>query len=119
MREKRVEQYLVEQVRANKGICRKWVCPGYRGAPDRIVMFPGSLICFVELKRPKGGRLTVQQAAFHYTLRKMGFAVRVLKNKAEVDLFISDITKAKLVAVYGSSLLKHGVIEYIEVPNGF
>ncbi len=30
----------------------KWVCPGMAGAPDRICIFPGGRIIFVELKKP-------------------------------------------------------------------
>lgn len=34
------------------GLCLKWTCPGHRGVPDRMILFPGGIIAFVELKRP-------------------------------------------------------------------
>lgn len=51
MREKDIEQYLVKQVKNNGGKAYKWVSPGNDGVPDRIVIFPRTII-FVELKAP-------------------------------------------------------------------
>ena len=36
MREKQVEQKLVQAVKARGGICPKFVSPGFDGMPDRI-----------------------------------------------------------------------------------
>lgn len=121
IRESRVEKYFTKQVQAIGGKSRKWVCPGYRGAPDRIALFPWAKIFFVELKRPKGGRLSTQQKRFHDMLRLMGFEVRVLKNMAEVDLFINTVKTvvAPTRVGYGDSLLKNGVIEGVGIPGGF
>lgn len=52
MREKTVEAALREAVEDEGGLCLKWVCPGHTGVPDRIILFPGGVIAFVELKRP-------------------------------------------------------------------
>ena len=41
MREKQVEQKLVQAVKARGGICPKFVSPGFDGMPDRIVLLPG------------------------------------------------------------------------------
>ena len=43
---------LRKAVEAEGGLCLKWVCPGHRGVPDRMILFPGGIIAFVELKRP-------------------------------------------------------------------
>ena len=50
--EKSIENVLRQAVEAEGGVCLKWVCPGHRGVPDRMVLFPGGIIAFVELKRP-------------------------------------------------------------------
>ena len=42
MREKQVEQKLVQAVKARGGICPKFVSPGFDGMPDRIVLLPAS-----------------------------------------------------------------------------
>lgn len=52
MREKTVEAALREAVEDEGGLCLKWVCPGHTGVPDRMILFPGGVIAFVELKRP-------------------------------------------------------------------
>lgn len=50
--EKSIENVLRKAVEAEGGVCLKWTCPGHRGVPDRMILFPGGIIAFVELKRP-------------------------------------------------------------------
>lgn len=50
--EKSIENVLRKAVEDEGGVCLKWTCPGHRGVPDRMVLFPGGVIAFVELKRP-------------------------------------------------------------------
>ena len=50
--EKSIENVLLQAVEDDGGLCLKWTCPGHRGVPDRMVIFPGGIIAFVELKRP-------------------------------------------------------------------
>lgn len=52
MRERTVEAALRKAVEDKGGLCLKWVCPGHTGVPDRMILFPGGVIAFVELKRP-------------------------------------------------------------------
>ena len=76
MRESTIEQYLVEQVKALGGECRKLRWIGRNGAPDRIVMLNGQVI-FIELKAP-GGRATASQLECLSLIRDArGFAVCV------------------------------------------
>lgn len=51
MRERTVEAAR-KAVEDEGGLCLKWVCPGHTGVPDRMILFPGGVIAFVELKRP-------------------------------------------------------------------
>lgn len=66
MRESAVETNIVRQVKSLGGICWKWVSPGRAGVPDRICIFPGGVIVFVELKRPglADGRSPQQKKVF-------------------------------------------------------
>ena len=50
--EKSIENVLRQAVEAEGGVCLKWTCPGHRGVPDRMILFPAKIIAFVELKRP-------------------------------------------------------------------
>lgn len=72
--EKNIEQKLVDKVRQYGGWCLKWVCPGWAGVPDRIVLLPGGRIVFVETKRPKGGRLDKRQIRWAQILTDFGFS---------------------------------------------
>lgn len=71
--EKEIEAKLVNVVRRRGGLCLKWVCPGWAGVPDRMVLLPGGRVVFVELKRPKGGVVSSRQRWWAEKLRSLGF----------------------------------------------
>jgi hypothetical protein len=74
--EKEIERKLKILVEGKLGgLCLKWVCPGWSGVPDRILLLPGGRIYFVELKRPKGGRVDPLQAWWKRRLENLGFTV--------------------------------------------
>ena len=52
MREKQIEQKLVQAVRKSGGMCMKFVSPNFDGMPDRVILLPGGKIAFAELKAP-------------------------------------------------------------------
>lgn len=86
-REKDIEQKLRKAVEAFGGKCLKWVCPGWSGVPDRIVLLPRGRIVFVETKRPKGGKLSRLQSWWAKELVQMGFPYMQAWNEADVELF--------------------------------
>ena len=90
MREKTIEQKLVAEVKKAGGICPKWLAPGFDGVPDRITMFPGGKIAFVEVKAP-GERPRALQRARHELLRKIGFRVYVLDEIEKIGGIIDEI----------------------------
>ena len=85
--EKDIERALVEKVKRRGGYCLKWVCPGWAGVPDRIVLLPGARVIFVELKRPKGGRLSPMQKIWAKKLIDLGFNHWVIWDTVELLLF--------------------------------
>jgi len=94
MRESSIERYLVRKVKAAGGECRKFVTPGRRHAPDRLVLIPAgatweeSHIVFVETKAP-GKKARAGQRREHKRLRDMGFEVRVIDTKKLVGDFVN------------------------------
>ena len=71
--ERDIEQKLRRMVERRGGWCLKWVCPGWAGVPDRIILLPGGRVIFAETKRPKGGRLSKLQEKWRDWLTELGF----------------------------------------------
>lgn len=85
--EKKIEKYLLDSVRRLGGLCVKFPPLFFPGFPDRIVMLPGAVIVFVELKAP-GQKPRAIQTRVHQQIEKLGFRVEVLDSKEMVDGFI-------------------------------
>lgn len=86
--ERDVERYLVKECEKRGWLCWKFVSPGRRGVPDRIVIRHGG-VAFVEVKR-KGGRVSPLQVRRIEELTRRGVAARVVKTKGEIDEMIKE-----------------------------
>lgn len=84
MRERDIEAYLVTRCRHVGVLCYKWTSPGRAGVPDRICVFPGGQVVFVELKAP-GKKPTSAQLREHARLREYKQKVAVVDSIEEVD----------------------------------
>ena len=83
MREKVVEQKLVQAVRRSGGLALKLVSPGFNGVPDRLLLFPGARAAFCELKAP-GQKPRPLQVHRMNQLRKLGFPVYVVDSAEQI-----------------------------------
>lgn len=92
MREKETEQKLVKAVKASGGIAPKLVSPGFDGMPDRLILLPGGIIAFAELKAP-GKKPRPLQVARHRLLRKFGFKVYVIDDPEQITEMLETMTK--------------------------
>jgi len=92
MLEKEIERYLVRRTIEHGGVAYKWVSPGRVGVADRIVLLPGGVVWFVELKTVKG-RLSPWQKLFAAEMRRMGMNYIVIRSKPEVDQWFLDLIK--------------------------
>lgn len=72
-----------------RGLCVKLDPTGLVGIPDRLVMLPGGVLFFVELKRPKGGSWARMQRHWAYLLEKVGQTCLKAKSIAEVDAILA------------------------------
>lgn len=88
--EKDIERRLVELVKINNGMCIKLLCDQLMGLPDRMCLFPGHKIIFVELKTT-GRKPRRIQAYMHKKLRALGFRVEVIDTVEGVEQFIGSI----------------------------
>lgn len=85
-----VEEHLRKQVKVFRGLCIKLNPFGMRGIPDRLVLLPGGIVLFFELKRPVGGSFEPLQERWHTKLRQLGFRVYVCNTKASVDAVLEE-----------------------------
>ena len=83
MREKQVEQKLVQAVKARGGICPKFVSPGFDGMPGRH-------FGFVEVKAP-GKMPRPLQVSRHRLMEKLGFSVYVLDGPEKIGGILDEI----------------------------
>lgn len=100
MLEKDIEAKLVRGVRALGGECYKFVSPGTAGVPDRVAVFPGGAVVFVELKTDTG-RLSPLQERQINKLRKIGASAVVLHGAKEVAEFLEYRRLLKMGLVSG------------------
>lgn len=86
MLEKTIEQALVKRVKELGGMAEKFVSPGRRSVPDRIVTLPGGVIIFVELKAPNKHPTPLQELD-HERRRALGCDVRVINTLEKAKNF--------------------------------
>ena len=87
-----IERYLVRRAIEHGGKAYKWVSPGHVGVADRIVLLPGGVVWFVEIKTATG-RLSPWQKVFAAEMRRMRMNYIVIRSKEEVDQWFLDLTK--------------------------
>ena len=90
MKEKIIEQKLIQAARQRGGIALKFVSPAYSGMPDRLVLMPGARVGFVEVKAP-GTKPRPLQVSRHAFLRQLGFQVYVLDDPAAITRVLNEI----------------------------
>lgn len=86
--ERDVERYLIKECKKRGWLCWKFVSPGRRGVPDRVVIRHGG-VAFVEVKR-KGGRVSPLQVRRIEELTRLVIPARVVETKGEIDEMIRE-----------------------------
>ena len=90
MREKQIEQNLVQAVRRMGGLAPKFISPGWAGAPDRLILLPGGRLAFVEVKAP-GKTLRPLQVKRKGQLKALGFRVYVIDAPQQIGGVLDEI----------------------------
>ena len=86
--EKVLEKYLVSEVKSLGGWAVKLLSGLVTGLPDRLILLPGGVVAFVEVKTT-GKKATPRQLIVHKKLRQLGFRVEVLDSKEGINNFIN------------------------------
>lgn len=90
MSEKAIEAKLVKAVKTLGGLAPKFVSPGLDGMPDRLALFPGGKLAFIELKaygkipRPLQVRRKKQ-------LQALGFSVYCIDRQEQIGEVLNEI----------------------------
>ena len=93
MREVSVENKLRLEAKKRGGLAVKFVSPGLDGVPDRLVLFPGGRLAFVEVKAP-GKKMRPLQEKRAEQLRELGFLVYCLDRKEMIGGILDEIQSA-------------------------
>lgn len=89
MREREIEAKLKREVEKRGGLCFKFLS-SVSGVPDRLLLFPGGLLIFVELKR-KGEKPRKLQLVMIRKIRELGFRVRVIDSEQGIQKLMREI----------------------------
>lgn len=88
--EKVLEKYLVAEVKSIGGWAIKLLSGVVTGLPDRLILLPGGVVAFVEVKTT-GKKASVRQLWVHDKLKALGFRVEVLDGKEGINNFINSL----------------------------
>lgn len=84
MLEKEIEQGLIKAVKKRGGLALKFVSVNMNGVPDRIVILPGGLFAFIELKAP-GKKMRPLQLKRKKQLEMLGMKVFCIDGLDEIE----------------------------------
>ena len=90
MKERDIEALLRDGVKQLGGKAYKWVSPGSAGVPDRIVILPGGIIHFVEIKQ-ENGCMSNLQFVQQEKLRALGAVAVTLYGASAVRYYLERV----------------------------
>lgn len=90
MREKDIEERLVQEVRSQGGLALKFISPGWAGVPDRLILLPGKRLAFVEVKAP-GELMRPLQVKRKRQLEALGFSVYCIDHPDQIGGVLDEI----------------------------
>lgn len=91
--EKEIEKRLTTKLKNLGCLVYKFISPNNAGVPDRIVIYPGGRVDFIELKK-LSGRLSPLQAAQIDKLKRKGANVDIVVGLAGADDYVERVRYA-------------------------
>ena len=83
--EGKIQKYAKARFEALGGLVRKLSYENRAGAPDLLVILPGGVIWFVEVKKDENTKPDLHQLREHERIRKRGANVFVVCSSKQVD----------------------------------
>lgn len=90
MREKEIEQKLVQSVKTKGGLALKLTSQSMDGLPDRLLLMPTGVLAFIEVKA-HGKKLRPLQVRRKKQLEDLGFRCYVLDNPEQIGEILDEI----------------------------
>ncbi len=90
MREKEIEQKLVQAVKSRGGLALKFTSPSMDGMPDRLLLSPKGEVAWVEVKAT-GKKLRPLQVRRKRQLEDLGFRCYVLDSVEQIGEILDEI----------------------------
>ena len=88
--EKLIEKTLASEVKKLGGWSLKLLSTYVTGLPDRLVLLPGGVIFFIEVKST-GKKPTTIQLLIHERLRRLGFRVEVVDSLKQLNQILNNL----------------------------
>jgi len=88
--EKLVEKTLNAEVKSLGGWSLKLLCQFVTGLPDRLVLLPGGVVFFAEIKST-GKKPTPIQLLVHEKLRRLGFRVEIIDSLKQLNQILNNL----------------------------
>lgn len=88
-KEGRVQKYAKDRFEAIGGLVRKLSYENRVGAPDLLVILPGGIVWFVEVKKDENTKPDRHQLREHERMRKRGANVFVVGSFKQIDTLIA------------------------------
>lgn len=88
--ENNIETYLRDQVKKKGGLALKFVCPGFTGVMDRLVLLYPGIVLFIETKAP-GKNLRKRQEFVRKQFEALGMKVYKVDSKEQVNSILNEI----------------------------
>ena len=92
LEEKTLEKKLTDGIKKLGGAAIKYTSPYYIGMPDRLVLLPSGVVCFVELKS-ETGRLTPIQVKRHAQLSGLNQKVFIVRDATSLQNCLSAVAQ--------------------------
>lgn len=89
--EGRIQAYAMAEFKKLGGLVRKIRYEGRNGCPDLLIILPGGLVVFVEVKKDERTGPDPHQAREHERMRQRGALVYTVGSKEQVDKLVAEL----------------------------